>query len=93
MSVSVVLVGFFSRVFFGLAFCGFLPKLRFSVAAQSDGILQRFVRRFALGLRQKMIEKVFRVGFLLPRGCYVLCRFLAPLSKEQLNFATTLLRK
>jgi hypothetical protein len=48
-----VLVRFFPRFFFGLAFCGFLSKMRFSFTTRPDRVLQRGVRRFSFEMRKK----------------------------------------
>jgi len=57
-SASVVLVRFFPRFFLGLAFCGFLPKVRFSIKPRPDRVLQRRVRRFSSEMRKKTSLKM-----------------------------------
>ena len=47
-SGSVGLLRFFPGILLGLAVCGFLPKMRFSVTTRPDRGLQRRVRRFSV---------------------------------------------
>ena len=53
----VVLVRFFPRSFLGLAFCVFLPKVRFFITTRPDRVLQRRVRRFSFEMRKIMLVK------------------------------------